>query len=141
MTKIPLNEALPLVRDFGLLINQAAVYGVTHRVIQGQAAALFNRVKTLAKAHETVEFSIKGDKLALNGEIEGLDAMSTRNLKERMTLHKLPGISFSADLSQDEFVSFLSCLAKPPGRVHEMGGFEQVLKSSNVKGVSLVHFV
>jgi hypothetical protein len=52
----------------------------------------------------------------------------------------LPGIFFSPDLSQDEFISFLSCLAKPPGRVHEMGGFEQVLKNGNVKGVSLVHF-
>jgi len=141
MTKIPLNEALPLVRDFGLLINQAAIYGVTHRVIQGQAGAFFNRLHALAKAHQTVEFSIKGDKLAVNNEIEGLDAMSTRNLKERMSLHKLPGIFFSADLSQQEFTSFLACLAKPPGKVNEMGGFEQVLKSSNMKGVSLVHFV
>jgi hypothetical protein len=141
MTKIPVNEALPLVRDFGLLINQAAIYGVTHRVIQGQAVAFFTRLHALAKTHETVEFSIKGDKLAVNGEIEGMDIMSTRNLKERMVLHKLPGIFFSAQLSQEEFLSFISNLAKSPGRVHEMGGFEQVLKNANMKGVSLVHFV
>jgi len=141
MTKIPVNEALLLVRDFGLLINQAAIYGVTHRVIQGQAVGLFNKLHALVKTHETVEFSIKGDKLALNGEIEGMDIMSTRNLKERMVLHKLPGILFSAQLSQEEFLSFLSHLAKPPGRVLEMGGFEQVLKNANVKGVSLVHLV
>jgi hypothetical protein len=141
MTKIPVNEALLLVRDFGLLINQAAIYGVTHRVIQQQAGGVFNRLHSLVKAHETVEFSIKGDKLAVNGEIEGMDIMSTRNLKERMVLHKLPGILFSAQLSQEEFLSFLSHLAKPPVRIQEMGGFEQVLKNATVKGVSLVHLV
>jgi hypothetical protein len=141
MTKIPLDEALPLVRDFGLLVNQAAIYGVDHRIIQEQAVAFYNRLHTIAKAHERIEFSIKGDKLAVNGEAEGMDPMSTRNLKERMAIHKLPGIFFSAQLKQDDFLSFLGCLAKPPVRVQEMGGFEQVLKESNIKGVSLVHFV
>ena len=141
MTKIPLDEALSLVRDFGLLVNQAAIYGVEHRVIQDQAGEFFKRIQELAKAHEMIEFSIKGDKLAVNGEAEGMDLMSTRNLKERMVIHKLPGIFFSPQLKQDDFLSFLACLAKPPVRVQEMGGFEQVLKESNMKGVSLVHFV
>jgi len=66
--------------------------------------------------------------------------MSTRNLKERMTLHKLPGIFFSADLTKSDFLSFLGCLAKPPARVQEMGGFDTVLKNANMKGVNLVHF-
>ncbi len=141
MTKIPLVQALPLVRDFGLLVNQAAIYGVTHRVIQQQAVDFFNRMHALAVTHETVEFSIQGDKLAVNGEVEGLDLMSTRNLKERMTLHKLPGIFFNPQLTTDEFSTFISCLARPPVRVLEMGGFEQVLKNANMQGVSLVHFV
>jgi hypothetical protein len=141
MIKIPLDLALPLVRDFGLLVNQAAIYGVTHRVIQQQAVDFFNRIHKIAEEHKTVEFSIQGDKLGVNGEIEGMDLMSTRNLKDRMTLHKLPGIFFSPDLTQDEFLTFLSCLAKPPVRVQEMGGFDQVLKNANMKGVSLVHFV
>jgi hypothetical protein len=141
MMKIPLDLALPLVRDFGLLVNQAAIYGVTHRVIHQQAVDFFNRIHPLAAEHKTVEFSIQGDKLAVNGEIEGMDLMSTRNLKDRMTLHKLPGIFFSSDLTQDEFITFIACLAKPPGRVQEMGGFDQVLKNANMKGVSLVHFV
>jgi len=141
MKTIPVTDTLTLVRDFGLLVNQAAIYGVTHRVIQQQAIDFFKRMHALAITYETVEFSIQGDKLAVNGEVEGLDPMSTRNLKERMTLHKLPGIFFSPQLTPDEFSTFLSCLAKTPIRVQEMGGFEQILKSSNMQGVSLVHFV
>lgn len=141
MKKIPISDALNLVRDMGLLVNQVAIYGITHKVIQQQALDFFNRLNPLLAAHETVEFSLQGDKLGVNGEIDGIDMMSARNLKEKMLLHKLPGIFFSPDLTQDEFFAFLSFLGKPPGKVQEMGGFEEVLKKSAMKGVSLSHFV
>jgi len=141
MTKIPFSDALLLVRDLGLLVNQAAIYGITHKVIQQQAIDFFNRLKSLAEAHGTVEFSLHGDKLAVNGDPDGIDMMSSRNLKEKMLLHKLPGLIFSKEIMQDEFMTLLSCLGKPPGKVQEMGGFEEVLKRSGMKGVSLLHFV
>lgn len=141
MNKLPLQDALPLVRDLGLLVNQVTIYGVAHKVIQQQAVEFFNRLKALLSAHETVEFALQGDRLAVNNEGDGIDPMSARNLKEKMLLHKLPGIYFSQDLTQDEFLSFISCLGKPPNKVQEMGGVEEVLKRANMKGVSLVHFV
>jgi len=141
MTKIPFSDAIVLVRDLGLLVNQVAIYGITHKVIQQQAIDFFNRLKPLAEAHGTVEFSLQGDKLAVNGEPDGIDMMSSRNLKEKMLLHKLPGLIFSKEIMQDEFMTLLSCLGKPPGKVQEMGGFEEVLKTSGMKGVSLLHFV
>lgn len=141
MTKIPFSDAVQLVRDLGLLVNQVAIYGITHKVIQQQAIDFFNRLKPLVERHSTVEFALQGDKLGVNGETDGIDMMSARNLKEKMLLHKLPGIFFSPDLTQDEFFAFLSCLGKPPVKVQEMGGFEEVLKKSAMKGVSLVHFV
>lgn len=141
MAKIPLDDALHLVRDLGLLVNQVAIYGVTHKVIQQQAVDFFTRLKPFLETHETVEFALQGEKLGVNGETDGIDMMSARNLKEKMLLHKLPGIFFSRDLTQDEFLAFISCLGKPPGKVQELGGFEEVLKKSDMKGVSLVHFV
>jgi hypothetical protein len=141
MTKIPFSDALRLVRDLGLLVNQVAIYGISHKVIQQQAIDFFNLLKPLLLAHSTVEFALQGDKLGVNGELDGIDIMSARNLKEKMLLHKLPGIFFAPDLTQAEFLSFLSFLGKPPGKIQEMGGFEELLKRTGMKGVSLAHFV
>ncbi len=141
MNKIPPSDALNLVRDFGLLVNQVAIYGITHKVIQQQALAFFSRLRPFVVENCTIEFALQGDKLAVNGETEGIDIMSARNLREKMLVHKLPGIFFSSDLTEGEFQAFLSCLGKPPLKIQEMGGFEAVLKRAGMKGVSLVHFI
>jgi hypothetical protein len=124
-----------------LLVNQVSIYGITHKVIQQQAVDFFKRLMPLVLTHSTLEFALHGDQLAVNGETDGLDMMSSRNLKEKMLLHKLPGIFFSPDLTEGEFLSFLSCMGKPPVKIQEMGGFEEVLKREGIKGVSLVHFI
>jgi hypothetical protein len=141
MNKIPINDALTLVRDFGLLVNQVSIYGITHKVIQQQAIDFFKRLMPHVLAYGTVEFELHGDKFAVNGETGGIDMMSSRNLREKMLLHKLPGICFSPGLTEFEFRAFLSCMGKTPVKIQEMGGFEDVLKRTGIKGVSLVHFI
>jgi hypothetical protein len=141
VTKTSFIDTLALVRNLGLLVNQVAMYGIAHKVIREQAISFFNRLKTAVAAHETIEFAIAGEKLSVNGETRGIDPMSARNLREKMLLHKLPGIYFSSALTQEEFLTFISFLGKPPGKIQELGGFEEVLKQTGIKGVSLVHFI
>ena len=84
MTKIPLHEALALIRDFGLLVNQVTFYGISHKVIQQQALTFFETLKQLLTDYGYVEFSLQGDKIAINESSEGIDIMSARNIKEKM---------------------------------------------------------
>lgn len=141
MTTIPLHDAFRLVREFGLLINQVAIYGVAHKVIQEQAIAFFNSFMPLVTTYTGVEFSIEGEKIAVNGSFDGIDPMAVRNLKEKMLLQKLPSITFLPALTQHEFLTFLSYLGTPPVRIQEQGGFATLIKQADIKGVHLEHIV
>ncbi|MEI6647121.1 MAG: histidine kinase dimerization/phospho-acceptor domain-containing protein [bacterium] len=141
MANIPLNDAFRLVREFGLLINQVSVYGIAHKVIEGQAVAFFNSLIQLVTRYAGVEFSIQGEKLAVNGSSDGIDQMTMRNLKEKMMLQKLPNIAFLPILTQCEFLTFLSYLGTPPVKIQEQGGFAVLLKEANIKGIRIDHVV
>ena len=141
MTKIPLHEALALIRDFGLLVNQVTFYGISHKVIQQQALTFFETLKQLLTDYGYVEFSLQGDKIAINESSEGIDIMSARNIKEKMLLHKLPSISFDPLLTQQEFFTFISYLGTPPVTIQGQGGVEELLKKADIKGISLSHFI
>jgi hypothetical protein len=140
MTKIPLQDAVQIIRDFGLLINQVSIYGVAHKSVTEQAILFFNTLKRLVTRYHFIEFALQGDRLAINGSPEGIDLMISRNLKEKMVLQKLPGISFLPMLTQQEFITFLSYLGMPVVKLQEQGGFEAVIKRANLKGIRLVHF-
>lgn len=137
MANIPLNDAFRLVREFGLLINQVSVYGIAHKVIEGQAVAFFNNLIQLVTNYAGVEFSIHEEKLAVNGSSDGIDQMTMRNLKEKMMLQKLPTIAFLPILTQREFLTFLSYLGTPPVKIQEQGGFAALVKEANIKGVRI----
>jgi signal transduction histidine kinase len=141
MQKIPLHEALALIRDFGLLVNQVTFYGISHKVIQQQALNFFATLKQVLTDYGHIEFSLLGDKAAVNDSSDGIDMMSARNLREKMILHKLPSISFDPLLTQQEFFSFLSYLGTPPVTIQGQGGVEALLKKADIKGISLSHFV
>ncbi len=141
MTKIPLDTILSLVREFGLLINQVAIYGIAHKIIQGQAVVFFNNLIQLVTTYDGVEFSIQGDKVTVNGSTDSIDLMTVRNLREKMLLHKLPSISFLPVLTQQEFLTFLSYLGTPPVRIQDQGGFAALIKQANIEGVLLDHIV
>lgn len=141
MQKIPLHEALTLIRDFGLLVNQVTFYGISHKVIQQQALTFFATLKQLLTDYGHVEFSLQGDKVAVNDSSDGIDLMSVRNIKEKMLLHKIPSISLDPLLTQQEFFTFLSYLGTAPVTIRERGGVEELLKRADIKGISLSHFI
>jgi hypothetical protein len=141
MTKIPIADSQLLVRDFGLLVNQAAVYGITHKIIRESALAFFSKLSQYIAQYQCVEFSILEEKISVNESSDGIDLMTSRNLKDKMLLHKLPGLVFLPEMTQNEFLTFLTYFAKPPVTVQELGGLEAVLTKEGVKGVLLTHFV
>ncbi|MEI7948226.1 MAG: hypothetical protein WCJ02_16105 [bacterium] len=141
MTKIPLYEALAIIRDFGLLVNQVTFYGISHKVIQQQALTFFATLKQMLTDYGHIEFSLLGDKAAVNDSSDGIDMMSARNIKEKMMLHKLPSISFNPLLTQQEFFTFLSYLGTPPVTIQGQGGVEELLHKADIKGISLSHFI
>jgi hypothetical protein len=123
------------------VVNQIAIYGVMHKVIQQQALTFFVTLHRFLENYGNLEFSIQGDKVAVNESADGIDPMTARNLKEKMLLHKLPSISFDPVITEQEFFTFISYLGTPPVRIQEQGGVEELLKKADIKGVSLSHFI
>lgn len=135
-----IQESLTLVRDFGILVNQVAFYGVAHKVIQDQIAIFFNSLKSLLQQHESLELVVLHDKIAVNGRTDGIDAQTSRNLKERMMLHKVHGLSFLPTIEQHELAALLSLLGTLPVRLADKGGFEAALKQANLANIHLVQY-
>lgn len=139
MNKIPNTEALFLVRALGLLISQVGVYGPTHKVTQSAQKSVFTELSKAVSQYTTLDFTCAEDKILVNGSADDLDPATIRNLRDRMTLHKLGGLIFSAPLDDNEFQTCISLLASPPGKLDEQGGFEAIIQKSNFKSIKTLN--
>lgn len=135
MYKIPNTEALFLVRALGLLISQVGVYGPTHKVTQSAQRSVFAELSKAVDKYTTIDFTCAEDKILVNGSSDDLDPATIRNLRDRMMLHKLGGLIFSAPMDDQEFQTCISLLASPPGKLDEQGGFEAILQKANFKSI------
>lgn len=139
MNKIPNTEALFLVRALGLLISQVGVYGPTHKVTQSAQKSVFVELSKAVNQYTTLDFTCAEDKILVNGSADDLDPATIRNLRDRMTLHKLGGLIFSAPLDDQEFQTCISLLASPPGKLDDQGGFEAIIQKANFKSIKTLN--
>ena len=137
-SKIPLQEAVLLVRTLGLLVNQAGIYGATHRVTQSAAQSVFDELDRMVSAYGVIEIAVKDNRLLLNGSVDGLDEAVCKNLLDRMVLHKVGGIEFLSPTERGEFMACLSLFGTSPYVMEEAGGFEAALKRANLRSVRIV---
>ena len=137
-TKIPEKDAILLIRALGLLVNQAGIYGPTHNVTRSAARSVFAELEQAVKVYGPIEIALKDNRVLINGSIDGLDAAAGKNLKDRMTLHKVGGIVFLAPLDPADFTTCITLFGKPPATLAEEGGFEEALKRANVRSVKVV---
>jgi len=136
--KIPGKDAVLLVRALGLLVNQAGIYGPTHKVTQSAARSVFAELEHAIKTYGPVEIALKDKRVLLNGSLDGLDASAGKNLMDRMNLHKIGGLVF---LAPPDFTEFLACVAlfgTPPLTLAAQGGFEAAMKQTGVRSVRVV---
>lgn len=138
-TKIPNNDAALLVRALGLLVNQAGIYGPTHNVTLSAARSVFAEVERTVKSYGPVEIAVKDKHVLVNGSMDGVDAVSARNLTDRMALHKIGGIVFLAPADMAEFLRCVALFGTPPLTLAAEGGFEEALKKAGLRSIRAVN--
>ena len=136
--KILEKEASLLVRALGLLVNQAGIYGPSHKVTQSAAHSVFAELAEMVGRYGAVEIALKDNRVLLNGSLDGLDAASAKNLVDRMVLHKIGGLLFLPPADRDEFLACITLFGTPPATLSVKGGFEAALKQAGLRSVQVV---
>ena len=136
--KIEEKDAVLLVRELGILVNQAGIYGAAHKVIQSAAGCVYDELERAVKTYGPIEIAVQDNHVLLNGSVDGLDEAVCKNLLDRMLLHKIGGIEFLAPTELDEFLTCLALFGSSPFALAEEGGFEAILKRANLRSVRVV---
>lgn len=136
--KILEKEASLLVRALGLLVNQAGIYGPSHKVTQSAAHSVFAELAEMVGRYGAVEIALKDNRVLVNGSLDGLDATSAKNLVDRMALHKIGGLLFLPPPDRDEFLACITLIGTPPATLAMQGGFEAALKQAGLRSVQAV---
>jgi len=137
-TKIPEKDAVLIVRALGLLVNQAGIYGATHKVTLSAARSVFAELEQALKNYGPIEIALKDKRVLLNGSVDGLDAAAGKNLMDRMTLHKIGGIVFLVPPDMGEFLKCIALFGSQPAVLAAQGGFEAALKQAGLRSVRVV---
>lgn len=137
-TKIPVNDAVLLVRALGLLVSQAGIYGPSHKVTQSAAKTVFAELEEAVRKYGPVEIALKDKRVLLNGSIDGLDVAAGKNLVDRMNLHKIGGMIFLPPPDLNEFLTCITLFGTPPATLAAQGGFEEALKKAGLRSVQVV---
>jgi hypothetical protein len=136
--KIPDKEAVLLVRALGILFNQAGVYGPSHKVTQSAADTVFAEVQQTLAKHGPVEISLRDNDILVNGLPGGIDATTSRNLRDKLRLYRLDGLLFLPPLLQEDFLFCVKLFGTPPVNLSRQGGAEEVLRKADLKSVRAV---
>lgn len=136
--KIPEKEAVLLVRALGILFNQAGVYGPSHKVTQSAADTVFAEVQQTLAKHGPVEISLRDNDILVNGLPDGIDATTSRNLRDKLKLYRLDGLLFLPPLLQEDFFFCVKLFSTPPVNLSRQGGAEKVLRKADLKSVRAV---
>lgn len=136
--KILEKDAVLLVRALGLLVNQASVYGPTHKVTRMAAGSVFSELARMVAAYGTVEIVANEKEVLVNGSAEGIGPVVGKNLSDRMALHKIGGIVFLSPSDLNEFLTCVSLFGSQPFALAADGGFEGAVKKAKLRSIQVV---
>ena len=139
LVKIPDDEAIALLRELGLLVGQAGIYGPAHNVTLNAARSAFPALEQIVGRHGAIEITLREKKILVNGGVLDVGGSSGKNLLDRMALHKVEGIAFLPPLDMDEFLQCVTLFGTPPMSLAAEGGFEEAMKKANLRSVQVVN--
>lgn len=137
-TKVIPADAALLVRALGLLINQAGIYGPNHNVTQRAARSVFIELERMLETYKEIEIAVKDKLLFVNGDSGSVDAVTAKNLSDRMDAQKVEGLVFLSPPDMSEFLLSISLFGMPPVSLAGQGGFDEALKRAGVRSIKTV---
>jgi hypothetical protein len=126
-----------MIRAMGLVLNNASVYGQSHKVTQRAMTQAYAATKRVVETADQALLGLVEGKLVANGAEIGLRNSLCRSLYQSLSGLGIDSLLISRKVDEPQFGRLFFVLAQPPGALHEAGGIATVLASEGVTDIQL----
>jgi hypothetical protein len=136
---IPESESKTLLHSIGILLQQAAMYGVRHNVASLAMADAYDKLEGTILKYGAIEISRAGEELLVNKEaVPALEDTAAHNISNRTELHNIYGFLFTKNTTEEDFKTFINLLLSRASVLAKTGGFKAALEEAKIKSIGLL---
>lgn len=130
---IPSQTSTALLRSLGMLIQQAGMYGMSHNVTVLATREAFEQLESALALYGTIEMAVAEKAFLVNGMPIDSHDPSVHNFSNRIQMHKLGGIVFAPETTEEEFLIFTKILSSSPMALTQLGGMKKALENARLQ--------
>lgn len=132
-----INKAsmLKLVSGFGVLLQQASIYGVDHKVSQTILEDVYREIFLSMKNDGKVELIQKGGRLLINGVDYNFERPLMRNLITKLVNNDIECVVFDNPITKQDVESFVRVLSMPSSNASKSTDVAELLQQYKVKRI------
>jgi PAS domain S-box-containing protein len=126
------------LKGFGLVITQASLYSVHHRIAKDAISRFFSNLDNLLKQNKTLEINISDDfgtAIINNSTVETSNPL-VKNLFAYLGQRHFLQAKFSEGITLEDITKFFEVLCQEQAKLEKTGGLEKTLQTENVKGIA-----
>lgn len=138
-TPIPEPTSISLLRSFGLLLQQAGMYGMKHNVTALALRESFSLLESSLAVYGPVEIGVSENTLLVNALPVLSSDSAVRNFLSRIESHKLGGLLFSPEIDIEEFSILIRLLSSSSMSLAQHGGLKGAIDGAGLRFVKLVN--
>jgi len=138
-TPVPEQISISLLRSFGLLLQQAGMYGMKHNVTALALRESFDLLDSALAMYGPVEIGVSETTALVNASPVLSTDSAFRNFMSRVEIHKLGAILFSPEIDVEEFTVFIRLISSSSMALAQRGGLRGALDGAGLRSVKLVN--
>lgn len=134
--KIPETHFLPMLDSFGMLVMQTSMYGAAHNVTVQSLQEAYGLLRAVVDKYGLIELALSDNAYLVNGNPVDAGSRRMEPFFKRFEAHKVHGIIFSREVTENEFQTTINLLSGTPASLERLGGFLNALNNARLKGVA-----
>jgi PAS domain S-box-containing protein len=131
------KQILETIQSLEVGSRQNLLYPASHPILVAAFTRLIAALKNLLVSIPKVTFGIVESKLVIESKAYEDRLPGVEGIKKLLVDKNIEGLTFNKDITDAELLIFLDFFKLKMSDIDEKGGWEQVLKDSNVKGISI----
>lgn len=132
---VPATDSAVLYKGFGLVLANAAMYGMEHAVTAESLESLFARLVDLLDLYGEIEWGMCDEGLMLNGNPVDSSRGAAPAFVEQMRRGNILSFAFCPPLDRREFGMFMSIFSAKPGSALIEDGADAALVRAGFKSI------
>ncbi|MCK5591500.1 MAG: hypothetical protein KAI72_06050, partial [Candidatus Pacebacteria bacterium] len=133
------TEYEQFLKNFGLVLNQASLYTVKHRIAQDAISRFYDNLQQIISADKLLELSISDDHqtIILNGHsLESVNPL-IKNLLLHLSARRFVNAKITNEITKEHITTFFEIINSDPEKIESSGGLSKTIENSKIKGIFL----